>query len=301
MIPFKLKNNIKYKLTSFSFYGPSLIVYTLFFVLPAILGFFYSFTSWNGISSEFKFIGLKNYIEVFTDRRFYNSIKNTLIITAIQVFFFNFVALVLATLIERSIVPKIKQILRGVFFFPYIIGYIIVGMLWSYMLNFRDGIVNNFFRIVGMEFLALDWLGSPSLVNFTIAGINVWTFIGFYMVVYMASIQTIPSSQFEACFIDGGGAFRAFFHIIFPLVAPVFTINAVISIAWGLSTFEPIMILTKGGPGFASETISYYIYWAGFLGSRQGYGTAISSILFAVTFLISIILVTTLRKREVEY
>ncbi|WP_165972295.1 ABC transporter permease subunit [Paenibacillus piri] len=295
------KATFKYHLTSFTFYGTSLVLYSLFFAIPAVLGFLYSFTSWNGISSEIHFVGLQNYKEVFTDRRFYNSIWNTLVITFIQVFFFNFVALLLAVFLEKSKIPQIKRVLRGLYFFPYIISYVIVAVIWNYMLNYREGVINIILEKIGLGFLAVDWLGSPSLVIFTMAGINIWAFIGFYLVIYMAALQTIPSSLYESSYIDGAGAFQAFRHITFPLVAPAFTVNAIISVAWGLNTFEPALILTQGGPGFASETISYYIYWAGFLGSRQGYGTAISFVLFLAILLISFVQVKLLRKREVEY
>lgn len=291
----------KYNLISFSFFGPSFLIYSAFFIVPSIMGFLYSFTSWNGISSKMKFVGLDNYIEIFKDDRFYHTIANTLIITVIQVIFFNFFALFLAAILERTINKTVKSTLRSLYFFPYIISYVIIAVIWNYMLNFRDGIINQILRSAGLDFLAADWLGSPGLVIFTISAINIWAFIGFYLVIYMASIQAIPDHLFESCHIDGCGFIKVMRYVIFPLVAPAFTVNMVISVAWGLSTFEPILILTKGGPGFASETISYYVYWSGFLGSRQGYGTAISFLLFVITLMISIFQVKVLQKKEVEF
>ena len=292
---------MKYHLTSFSFYGVALIIYVMFFVAPSALGFMYSFTSWNGISSELEFVGLANYKEVLGDRRFFNSISNTLILTFVQMIFFCFVSLIFAVLLEKTFRPRMKRLLRSLYFFPYVISYVIVSVIWNYMLNYREGVINTLLRKAGLDFLAIDWLGSPDTVIYTIAGINIWAYIGFYLVIYMATLQTIPSSLYEAAEIDGAGPLQTFRHITFPLVAPAFTISMVLSLAWGLSTFEPVLILTQGGPGFASETISYYIYWAGFLGSRQGYGTAISFILFLSILIISIVQVNILRKRETEY
>ena len=297
----KKKLLLQERLTTFSLYAPSLFIYIGFFIIPAIMGFLYSFTSWNGITSEAEFIGISNYIELLQDKRFFTSILNTLIILGSQLIFFVFGTLVLADLIEKSTQRRMKKTLRFLYFFPYIFSYVVVAAIWSYILNYRDGIINIIFRQTGLKFLVLDWLGSPKLVKQTIALINVWTFSGFNLVLYMAAIQGIDQTVYESADIDGANWINKFIHITFPLVSPTFTVISVLALAWGLNTFEPVLILTNGGPGFASETISYYIYWAGFLGSRQGYGTAISLSLFIATFIISIIQVKLLRKREIEF
>jgi ABC-type sugar transport system permease subunit len=295
------KKNCFGALTTVTFYAPSLAIYLLFFIIPSVLGFLYSFTSWNGLSAEVHFIGLRNYAVLFKDNRFFHSIQNTLLITGTQYVFFNFASLIIAAIIERIDRKKIRTLLRFLFFFPYVVGYVIVASVWRYMLNYRSGVINDLIRRVGLPNLAFDWLGNVDLVNLAIALINVWAYSGFYLVIYMAAIKTIDASMYESARIDGTGAVNEFLHITFPLVAPAFTISSVLSLAWGLSTFEPPLILTNGGPGFASETISYYVYWSGFLGSRQGYGTAISFLLFVVTLIFSIVQGTLLRRKEVEY
>ena len=297
----KILAAIRDNLSSFAFYAPSFFIYTAFLVLPALLGLFYSFTSWNGVSSKISFIGLANYIEVFTDKRFIHSILNTLFIMIIQVVLFNVLGLGLAALMENIIVNKLKQTLRAIYFFPYVISYVVVGTIWIYMLNYKDGVINEILRRIGLGFMTTEVIGNPRLVNLAIAGINVWAFLGFYVVVYMSAMQTIPLSIYESCDIDGGKMFTKFFHITFPLVAPAFTVCLVLSVALGLGTFEPVLVLTQGGPGFASETISYYIYWAGSLSARQGYATAISMVLFLTSLIIAIFQITVLVKREVEY
>jgi ABC-type sugar transport system permease subunit len=291
----------QFALTTMSFYAPSLMIYMSFFIVPSILGFLYSFTSWNGLSAEVHFIGFQNYVVLFKDSRFFHSIGNTLLIAGTQYVFFNFASLILAAIIERTDRRRIRTLLRFLFFFPYVVGYVIVASIWRYMLNYRSGVINDFFRRVGVPQLAFDWLGNVDLVNLAIAFISVWAFSGFYLVIYMAAIKAIDVSMYESARIDGTGAVKEFLYVTFPLVAPAFTISSVLSLAWGLSTFEPPLILTNGGPGFASETISYYVYWSGFLGSRQGYGTAISFLLFVVTLIFSIIQGVLLRRKEVEY
>jgi ABC-type sugar transport system permease subunit len=288
-------------LTTISFYTPSLTLYLLFFFVPAVLGFMYSFTSWNGISSTVHFIGLQNYAVLFGDARFFDSTVHTFLITIIQYVFFSFVALILAAMIEKIDRKIIRTQLRFLFFFPYIIGYVIVASVWRYMLDYRSGAINDLIRRVGLPHLVVDWLGNQNIINITIAMINIWAYSGFYLVIYMSAIKAIDPSMYESAHMDGAGAIREFLHITLPLVVPAITICSILSLAWGLSTFDAPLILTNGGPGFASETISYYVYWSGFLGSRQGFGTAISFLLFVVTLVLSVFQGIILRRKEVQF
>jgi ABC-type sugar transport system permease subunit len=288
-------------LTTFTFYAPSLLLFGFFFVIPAVLGFAYGFTSWNGIRSDVQFVGLRNYVELLRDARFFSSISHTLLITAIQYVCFNFGSLLVAAVIEKIRRGATKTVLRVLFFFPYIIGSVIVTSVWRYLLSYREGVLNNLLRAIGLAHLAFDWLGTPVYVNISIAVMNVWAFGGFYLVLYMSALQAIDASIYESTQIDGTGAVREFLGITFPLVAPAFTVCSILALAYGLSTIDAPLILTNGGPGFASETISYYVYWSGFLGSRQGYGTAISFLLFGVTLVLSVFQGILFRRREVRF
>jgi len=295
-----MRQKVKHHFTTFTFYGVSLIVYLLFFIVPAVMGFTYSFTSWNGINSKVNFIGLQNYVEAFSDKRLIASVINTLKLTFIQSILFNFVILVLSAVIERSKLRFIKGALRSLFFLPYLISFVVIAVVWTSLLSYRYGVVSTLMNLAGLGEYAVDWFGNPRLVIYTIIIINLWAFSGYFLVTYISAIQTIPAELYESAQIDGANAVQSFKNVTFPMVAPAFTVNFIVSIAWSLSTFEPVMLLTQGGPGFSSETISYYIYWAGFLGARQGYGTTISLLLFLATMLVSIIQVKILSKREVE-
>jgi ABC-type sugar transport system permease subunit len=296
-----MKHKTIESLTTISFYAPSLALYLLFFFVPAVLGFMYSFTSWNGISLNVHFIGLQNYAVLFGDARFFDSAVHTFLITIIQYVFFSFVSLIFAAIIEKIDRKVLRTQLRFLFFFPYIIGYVIVASVWRYMLDYRSGAINDLIRMVGLHQLAVDWLGNQHIINITIAMINIWAYSGFYLVIYMSAIKAIDPSMYESAHMDGAGPVREFLHITLPLVVPAITISSILSLAWGLSTFDAPLILTNGGPGFASETISYYVYWSGFLGSRQGFGTAISFLLFAVTLVLSVCQGILLRRKEVQF
>jgi ABC-type sugar transport system permease subunit len=143
-------------------------------------------------------------------------------------------------------------------------------------------------------------LGNPNVVLFTIVPVEAWSSIGIYILFYLTALQAIPSSLIETAVIDGAGWARRFTSVTTPYLLWAFMVNLVIILSKGLSSFETILLLTQGGPGFSSETVSYYIYWSGFLGSKQGYGSAISVILFFMTSVISLLLVANLRKSAIE-
>lgn len=188
----------------------------------------------------------------------------------------------------------------GLFVFPFFLGSVMVTVIWRYILDFRYGFINSALRGLGLQNLAIDWLGNPNVVLFTIVPVETWSSIGIYILFYLTALQPIPSSLIETAVIDGAGWARRFTAVTTPYLIWAFMVNLVIILSKGLSSFETILLLTQGGPGFSSETISYYIYWSGFLGSRQGYGSAISVILFLVTSAISLLLIATLRKGAIE-
>lgn len=156
-------HNARYHLTTAAFLVGSVSIYGLFFVLPAFVGFGYSFTSWNGINATARFVGLSNYIEAMTDARFWNAVWNTVKLTLIQSAFFNFGILVICAVIERSTTRWVRAVVRGLLFVPYIVSFVVVSSVWSFMLSFRVGAVNALLRAAGLSSLAMDWLGSQNM------------------------------------------------------------------------------------------------------------------------------------------
>jgi ABC-type sugar transport system permease subunit len=285
-------------LTTWSFLAPSLVVYGAFFALPILLGLAYGFTSWNGIGDRVTFSGLANFRSVFADSRFYSGLRHTVTITAAELVVLVVLSLTLARLIEgfrRR--RRVSGTLLALFVFPFFLGTVMVTVLWRYILDFRYGFINTILRAAGLGGLAVDWLGNPHIVLLTIVGVDVWSSIGIYVLVFVMALQAVPTSLVETSILDGARPVRRFVAVELPYVLWALNVNIVIMLSKGLSTFETVLLLTQGGPGFSSETISYYIYWMGFLGSRQGYGSALSVILFCATSIISISLWTGTQRR----
>jgi ABC-type sugar transport system permease subunit len=286
-------------LVSVGFYGLALLVFIFFTILPAGFSFFYSFTDWNGISKEFDFVGWENYAEILSGERFPNAMKNTALITVVNVAVVNILALALALAMDT--VPRGKSILRGIFFSPQLLSAIIVSFMWSYMMNYHSGLINRFLDLVGLGGWKQDWLGDIRFVMASLITIVIWQGIGFYMVIYLANLQTIPQDLLDAARVDGAGKWHQFRHVVFPLLAPAVTTCVVLAIINSLNIFDQVQALTGGGPGFRTETMVVSMVYEATRSSRQGIASAEAMVLFVATALISLSTTKYLRAREVEY
>lgn len=280
------------------FYSPAVLVFTVFVGIPAIMEFVYSFTDWNGYSPKVHFVGFDNFALMFNDGRFSDSIQRTVIFTLLIVVLDNILALALALALDRIV--KLKGLMRAGFFLPQVMSTVAIGYAWSYMYQPIYGVINTILKFIGLASVQPDWLGNLALVNFSVAGVKIWQDVGFFMVIYLAGLQTISRDVIEAADIDGANFRQKFCNITFPLLASSFTICLTLSTISALKMFDQIKILTDGGPGVSSENALFYVYWLGFLANRQGYGTAVALVLFLFIMLVTLIQVTLLRKREVE-
>ncbi len=278
--------------------GPALLLYAGFMVFPAILGFAYSLTDWTGWSRTPHFTGLANFREAFGDARFFDAIRFTLFETVLIVLFFSFGTMLLAIMLDRLRVWK--GAIRGLFFYPYILSILVSALLFQYMANYNEGVVNTLLRGAGFEALAQDWMGDPQWVAYFIFALVAWNGAGFFTTVYLANLQTIPTELYEAARIDGAGPLTVFTRIQFPMLVPTLTTNSVLALITGINLFPQIVVTTQGGPGWRTFSIGYYIYHLGVLSNRQGYAATISFITFAALVAISAIQVALLRRREVR-
>jgi len=276
---------------------PALVIYLLFFIIPSLTAVWYSFTDWNGIHADF--IGLSNYIKMFSDYRMEIVLKNTVYYGVGIMLAQNVAGLFLALMLDRNL--KTRNALRMLFFMPIVFSPLVVTYIWNFILEPNIGVFKHWSDITGLGFLAQNWLGEPKLAIFMIIFVKVWQGMGYNMVIYLAGLQTIPSEYYESAMIDGARAWQRFKSITFPLIAPTFTINVILSSINSLKMFDTIYGLTGGGPGFSTHSIASMIYQVGFgKGSNWGYGAAMSVVMFLIIFLISWVQTTVLKAREVD-
>lgn len=288
----------KFDKTAFAFIAPAFLFFTLFIIVPTVSSVYYSFTSWDGISPNVKFIGLANYKEIFTSARFGNALKNTVILTVFISIFENSIALGLALIVDN--VRWGKNFFRSAFYIPVLISGIVSGFIWKIMYNYNFGTFNAILGSLGLDGWKQDWLGNSALTLIMIGIVLIWKGAGYYMIIYLASLQSVSTDLIEAAQIDGASPFQRFKAITLPLISGAFTINLTLSLINGLKVFDQINVMTDGGPGFTSETLVYLLYKVGFNEGRQGFGTAVGIMLLFIIIILNAIQQKFLRSREVQ-
>jgi len=277
---------------------PAFLLYSTFVMLPTFSSIYLSFTSWDGISENIRYIGLENFKEIWNSPRVHNALTNTIIVAVALVILENVVALLLALLVDQ--VRWLKNLFRSIFYFPVLMSGIIMGFIWMIILNYNFGVINQLLDTIGLSALKTDWLGNPDYALLSIILSTVWKSAGYYMIIYLAGLQGIPQELLEAASIDGAGKWKQFWHVTFPLLAGATTVCIMLSMINSLKLFDQIAVMTNGGPGFATETLTYIIYRVAFGEGRQGFGTALAIVLFILILIISLIQIRVLRKREVQ-
>lgn len=288
----------KFDKTAFAFIAPAFLFFTLFIIVPTVSSVYYSFTSWDGISPKVNFIGLANYKEIFTSARFGNALKNTVILTVFISIFENSIALGLALVVDN--VRWGKNFFRSAFYIPVLISGIVSGFIWKIMYNYNFGTFNAVLGNLGLDSLKQDWLGNSALTLLMIGVVLIWKGAGYYMIIYLASLQSVSPELIEAAQIDGASPWQRFKSITVPLISGAFTINFTLSLINGLKVFDQINVMTDGGPGFTSETLVYLLYKVGFNEGRQGFGTAVGIMLLFIIIILNTVQQKFLRSREVQ-
>jgi len=288
--------NVQRQSYPYWFLLPAFAIFALMFLVPTGTGIFYSFTDWNINTEKINFIGLQNYRELFTDKKLVAALSHTLVYAFSVTLLRNAIGLGLALLLNTKV--KFRGLFRTVFFLPYMISPIIIGYLFTAIYHPANGLLNGALRLVGLKFMAVDWLNDPRYALLSTIFVDVWRTAGFSMVIYLAGLQMIPTELFESASLDGARYPQTFRYITFPLIAPSLTINLTLSLIGTMKVFVMILVLTNGGPGYATEVINTYVMTSFSLG-LYGQGTAANMLLTLLIVLIGFPVLLLLRKREV--
>lgn len=275
---------------------PALLLFSIFFVGPSVYSIYYSLTDWVIGKDSINFIWLENYKTIFQSDELTHAICNTFMYAILVVIGKNVNGLILALAVNTNI--RHKGFFRAVFFLPCVISAIIIGLVFVPILH-PNGILNEFLGRIGLRFLQRGWLVDTKIVMASIAGVSIWQWSGYHMVIYLAGLQGISSSYYEAAKMDGATAVQRFFNITFPMLAPAFNINMLLSLIGGLKVFSEPYALTNGGPGTASQVIALEVF-SKFGRGQWGLGTALNVTLAIFVSIISIPMLYLMRKREVE-
>jgi raffinose/stachyose/melibiose transport system permease protein len=294
----KHKNFLSKKnISLLAFVAPALILYIIFFVIPLISGFWYSLTDWNGLARTYSFIGIKNFIEAFTDDKdFVASIIFTFKYTVVIVILQNIFALGLALMVDSK--KKSTGFFRTILFMPNMISMVIASFVWVFIFSKAFATIAT---VTPFKFLDQDWFGDPKLAFIAIIIVTLWVGVGYMMLIYLAALQGVPQELKEAAVIDGANAVQSFFKVVLPMIMHSITICTFLTLAGAFKAFDIVFALTAGGPVRATEVMGLNIYQTAFAGNmRFGYASAKSMILFLIILVVTLIQLNVLKKREVE-
>lgn len=273
---------------------PGFIIFTIGLIIPLMMAIRYSFTSWDGMSAEKTFVGLQNYIDLMKDKNFRDAwwftIKFTIGNTIIQ----NIFALLFAVALDSGI--KGQKIYRTILFIPCLISAVVVGFVWLKMFS---NVLPEINELLGTTFNFLLF-GEKETVLTGLLIANNWQWIGYWMLIYLAGLQSIPSELHEAAKVDGAGPVKRFINVTIPMLAPSITICVVGITTGSLKVYDLLVSSTKGGPGRASTSIIYQTYTTAINGRQYGYGCAMSVTLVIVLLLVAMIQVKGLKQKEVQ-
>ncbi len=270
--------------SAYLFLLPALAFYASFRLFPYVQTFWLGLHDWNGMTPP-RWVGLGNYVEAFHDPYFWRAGYQTLAFMAIDISLPLIVALTLAILVSE--VTRGRTFFRVALFTPYVLSAAVVSVMWKQIYAPNIGIVNSALRAVGLGQFAHPWLGDSQYALPAVALANSWHSYGFAFVVFLAAIQSIDTALYEAARLDGANWFQLVRHVTIPGLRNAITLLVSLAVAGALAAFTFIYIMTGGGPNFATEVLSTYIYDKGFLESRYGYASALSVALALIALTIS--------------
>jgi raffinose/stachyose/melibiose transport system permease protein len=274
---------------------PAFLGFMVLFIVPTIMSFLYSVTNWSVYKDSIHFVGLDNYKKLFADDKtvaaIRHSIRYALMITVAQ----NVLSIILAVLL--NIKSKAANFVKSVTFLPAVLSIMVVGYLFQYIMTSADGGLFN--SIIGFFGGApMNWLGSNKLALNSVLITQVWQWTGWSMVIYIANLKSIDTTLYEAAGIDGANKLQQFFRVTLPLLYPATSFNILMSLIGGMKMFDAVFVMTKGGPGYATETIMTTLIREGFSSGRNAYACAFAVVFFIVVFIFTRLLTYVLNKWE---
>lgn len=290
----KKNKNRERNITHFLYVLPNLLLYSTLSVVPIVLGLYYSFTDWNGISKKYNIIGFANYLKILSDKRFRKAVIFNLRYAGMLIVCIMFLAVVLGLLLNAKV--KGQNAYRAIYFFPACISMLTIGLIANYI--FFQG-VPSIGKSLGIEALQKNILSNRSLAIYGILITNVWKSVAIPTVLVISALQTIPKEITEAATVDGASPWQRFWRITVPYILPILSIIFVLVLKEGLMIYDLIMALTSGGPAGATESITLSIYRLGFEDSKFGYAISEAMLVAIIIAIISVIQIRFTDKRKI--
>ncbi|MBB4145748.1 carbohydrate ABC transporter permease [Rhizobium rhizoryzae] len=276
--------SFKPRLTPYLFIAPNLILFSVFIFFPLLYAAFISVHEWSLIDEPL-YVGAENYTRLLTDYQFWQAMKNTVIYSVATVPTSLAIGLMLAIGLNRDLFAR--TLLRSVYFLPVVVSSVATAIIAAWLFNDHYGVINALLKLIGIS--PISWLSTTTWALPSIILTTLWTRVGFCMVVYLAALQSISPTYYEAASIDGATRFQQFRHVTWPMLRPTTFLLLILNVIHSFQVFDLIYVMTGGGPGFSTTMIVQYIYQSAFATSEMGYASAMGIILFLLILLFTLL------------
>lgn len=274
---------------------PGLIGFLIMYITPTAMSFLYSLTNYSVYKADISFAGLANFKKVFTNIETVSALKNTVIFAILITVFQNAFSIIFAVLLNKK--SKIVDAVKSLVFLPAVLSVMVVGYLFQYIMTTADGgLLNTIIEFFGGN--PVNWLGNKKIALYSVLATQIWQWTGYTMVICIANLKSIDSTLYEAANIDGANTLQQFFHVTLPLLYPSVSFNVLMSLIGGMKTYDAILSMTKGGPGYATETIMTTLLREGIKNGKTAFGCAFAVVFFIVVFVLTRIVTYAFNKWE---
>ena len=264
---------------------PALIPLIVFWLYPISRSIWLSFTNWDYMTPNYDFVGLKNYMNLFKDIRFYEALWNTVVFTLGTLFPTIILGLILALLLVKNF--RGSGFLKFIIFSPWITPTVAISIVWAWIFKVDNGVANTILGFFGLE--PLGWIEKTSTAMFSVILVTVWKSLGYAMIFYLSALEKVPGELYEAGALDGASSWRQFFDITLPSISPTTFFLTIITMVNSLQAYDQIQVLTQGGPAGSTKTLLYMYYTLGFQEFNMGKATAVAVIMIIITASLSLI------------
>lgn len=280
----------------YSFLIIPLLMYSIWVIIPIFQTMFLSFTNWDGVSPVINFVGLKNFRELLKDPysilSFWNNIKWLLGFAIVAVP----LGLAVAMFLDQGFAGS--KIYKTFMFLPMTLSFVVIGQIWSWIFEPRNGILNTFLNFLGIQ--GIGWLSDPKIVTYSLIMAALWRQIPYAMVIFLAGLKQVPKNLVDASCVDGANSWQRFIYVILPMLRPATVIAITVNVIDSLRAFDIIYVMTRGGPFYSSSVMANYMFIQAFHNYRMGYGSSIAVIQFLITLSFIIIYMRHVMKTEVS-
>jgi len=276
------------------YYIPALVLFGVFVIYPLLKGIQISFTNWDGFSQNYSNVGWKNYQTLIKDGHIKTTLINTVIYGFGSTILQNILGLAYALFLNRKFAGR--NVTRAIIYIQAMVASLIMGYMYYFILQYDGGALNDILHLFGLE--SVDWLSKGSRAVILITLINSVQFVGVSMILYLAGLQGISTSYYEAAELDGATFWQKFRYITWPLLIPAVTSSVMLNLIGGLKLFDIIQALTAGGPGFSSHSLATLVSYTYFRGQNAGYSATIGIFSFVIIMIVSIVLMKYFTKKE---